>query len=209
MTKTCLILLRHGETLWNLEGRYQGQMDSPLSQNGLTQAHALAARLERHPFTALYSSDLGRALQTADIIGQHTSHEIVTDPSLRERHLGIFQGLVKSEIRRKFTDEYHLFKNGGAEYVVPGGESAVQAALRMIGGLEVLAGRHGDERIVVVTHGGVASALLRHTLGIPQGAPRRFERANASWNVFWYEDQKWFLETWGDITHLRQNGISS
>ncbi len=209
MERSCLILLRHGETLWNVEGRYQGQMDSPLSKNGLEQAGFLAARLEGHQFRALYSSDLGRAFQTAEIIGKHTSHETVADPSLRERHLGIFQGLSKAEIRQKFAAEYRLFKDAGADYVVPGGESAAQAAQRMIGGLETLARRHSGESIVVVTHGGVTSALLRHTLGIPQGAPRRFERANASWNVFWYEDRKWFLETWGDISHLRGNGSGS
>jgi len=203
MANTCVIVVRHGETTWNVEGRYQGQLDSPLTAIGLEQSHALAARLQDREFSALYSSDLGRAARTAEIIGNHTSHAVVTNSALRERHLGIFQGLLKSEIRQKFADEYRLFKSAGAEYVVPGGESAAQASVRMIGGVEQLARRHQGEHIVIVTHGGVASALLRRTLGMPPGAPRRFERRNASWNVFWFEDAKWFLETWGDTSHLR------
>lgn len=202
MPITRVVVGRHGETIWNVEGRYQGQLDSALTATGLKQSRALATRLAGENFSTLYSSDLGRAMQTAEIISRQTSHTIVTNAGLRERHLGIFQGLRKKEIQQKFADEYRLFK-GGADYVVPGGESATQASARLVGCLEELARRHASERIVVVTHGGVASALLRHTLGIPPGAPRRFERPNASWNVFWFEDGKWFLETWGDISHLQ------
>jgi len=204
MAATRIILLRHGETTWNVEGRYQGHLDSPLSPRGEAQARALAQRLAGMKFAALYSSDLGRARQTADAIAKATGHEIRVDPQLRERHLGIFQGLLKSEMKQKFAHDYHLFKTAGSDHALPGGESARQAAQRNITCLEDLARRHPDETIVVVAHGGTISALLRHTLGIPPGTPRRFERFNASWNVFTWDldDSRWRLETWGDLSHL-------
>lgn len=202
MSVTRVILLRHGETTWNLEGRYQGQLDSPLTPVGLDQAQALARRAAGMKFSALYSSDLGRARQTAGCIAESTGHQIRLDARLRERHLGIFQNLLKAGLRQKFPDEYHLFKSGGPDHVLPEGESARQAADRGNACLEELARRHPGETIVVVTHGGNLSALLRHTLGIPLDAPRRFERDNASWNVFSYADGRWLLETWGDTSHL-------
>jgi len=202
MTPTLIILLRHGETTWNVEGRYQGHLDSPLTPRGESQARALARRLAGVKFGALCSSDLGRASRTAAIIAQATGHEVRLDARLRERHLGIFQGLLKSEIKQKLPDEYRLFKTAGPDHAVPGGESTRQSAQRSIACLEELARCHAGETIVVVAHGGTISALLRHTLGIPLGTPRRFERFNASWNVFTWDDGKWRLETWGDLSHL-------
>jgi broad specificity phosphatase PhoE len=204
MATTRVFLMRHGETIWNLEGRYQGQLDSSLTPTGLAQSRALAARLARHTITTLYSSDLGRALQTAQIVAKSTGRRVVTDSRLRERHLGIFQGLLKAEIQQKFPDEHRLFKSAGPDHVTPGGESARQAFERIFGCLEELASRHAGEPTAVITHGGVVSALLRHTVGIPLDAPRRFERRNASWNVFSWKEGKWFLETWGDVSHLQE-----
>lgn len=202
MASTRVILLRHGETVWNLEGRYQGQLDSPLTPSGLAEARALAHRLAGVRFAALYSSDLTRARRTAECIAEATRHEVRTDPRLRERHLGIFQSLCKAELKQQFPDEYRLFKSGGPDHVIRQGESARQAADRGNTCLEELARHHADETIAVVAHGGTLSALLRHALGIPLGAPRRFERCNASWNLFSYDRNKWLLETWGDVSHL-------
>ena len=202
MSVTRVILLRHGETVWNLEGRYQGQLDSPLTPVGLAQARALGKRLAGMKFAALYSSDLGRARQTAACLVEFSAHEVRIEPRLRERHLGIFQNLGKAGLKEKFPDEYRLFKSGGPDHVIPQGESGRQAANRTNTCLEELALRHAGETIVVVAHGGTISALLRHTLAIPLEAPRRFARSNASWNLFNFEDGKWFLETWGDVSHL-------
>ena len=206
MAPTRLILLRHGETTWNVEGRYQGHLDSPLTPRGESQARALARRLAGVQLAALHSSDLGRASQTALVISRATGHEVRLDPRLRERHLGNFQGLLKSEIKQKFAGDYRLFKSAGPDHAMPGGESTRQSAERSLACLEELARRYAGQTIVVVAHGGTVSALLRHTLGIPLGTPRRFERFNASWNVFSWDDGKWRLETWGDLSHLEGLG---
>jgi 2,3-bisphosphoglycerate-dependent phosphoglycerate mutase len=206
MEKTQVIIVRHGQTHWNIKLIRQGHLDSPLTEKGIAQAKALADRLRHETFTALYSSDLGRALQTAQIIGSATGHKVATDPRLRERHLGIFQGLNGEEIKQKFPEEYRLHRTLGPEYIIPGGESVNQHVARNLEYLNLVAEKHLGEKIVVVTHGGVLSGLFRHTFSIPFGAPRRFEFTNAGLNVFNYEDGNWFLQTWGDISHLNRVG---
>lgn len=208
MERTQVIIVRHGETEWNLRLIRQGHLDSPLTERGLAQAKALAERLAREKFTSLYSSDLGRAVQTAEKIANATGHAIVTDPRLRERHLGIFQGLSGDEIRERFPEEYKLHRSVGPTYVIPGGESVEQQVARNIAFLAELAAKHVGETVVVVTHGGVLSGLFRHTFSIPFTAPRRFDFTNAGLNVFNFEDGNWFLQTWGDVSHLAPDGRS-
>jgi 2,3-bisphosphoglycerate-dependent phosphoglycerate mutase len=202
MERAQVIIVRHGQTQWNIKTIRQGHLDSPLTERGIAQAKALGERLAIETFTALYSSDLGRALQTAQVIAAATGHSIVTDPRLRERNLGIFQGLNGQEIQQKFPEEYRLHRSLGPDYIIPGGESVRQQVERNLEYLNELAEKHLGERIVIVTHGGVLSGLFRHTFSIPFNAPRRFEFTNAGLNVFNYEQGNWYLQTWGDISHL-------
>ena len=206
MDATYVIVVRHGETHWNIEGRRQGHLDSTLTDKGRAQAEALSERFTPDSCTAIYSSDLGRAYETARIIAEKTGHEVVPDERLRERHLGIFQGLNGDEIRARYPREYDAHRKGGADHAVPSGESFREQTERNLRCLEELTQRHAGEIIMVVTHGGVLSALFRHTLAIPLDAPRRFSFKNASVNLFKLQDGVWGLETWGDITHLSRLG---
>ncbi len=208
MQRTQVIIVRHGETEWNLKGIRQGHLDSRLTTKGMAQAKALGARLGREKFTSLYSSDLGRAVETAQAIANVTGHAIVTDARLRERHLGIFQGLNAEEINSKYPEERRLMRTQGPGYVIPGGESMVQQVERNIGCMNELAAKHQGEQVVVVTHGGVVSGFFRHTLEISLEAPRRFEFVNAGINVFAHEDGNWMLLTWGDVSHLAPGAAS-
>lgn len=208
MERTQVIIIRHGETEWNIANIRQGHLDSPLTAEGVAQARALAQRLVRERFRVIYSSDLGRAMQTARIIADATGHEIISDARLRERHLGIFQGLSSDQIKEKFPEEYKLHRSLGANYVIPEGESVQQQVARNLACLNEIAVQHAGESIVVITHGGVLSGLFRHTFSIPFEAPRRFEFTNAGLNAFLYEDGNWFLQTWGDLSHLA-NGASN
>lgn len=201
-----LIVVRHGETQWNLEGRRQGHLDSPLTPKGRAQAQALAQRFTRDSCSAIYSSDLERAYDTARAIASRTGHEVVRDARLRERHLGIFQGLNGDEIRSRYPEEYKQHRQGGPNHAVLGGESFEDQVRRNLECLEELAARHDGGTVMVVTHGGVLSALFRHTLAIPLDAPRRFAFKNASVNLFGYQEGIWTLETWGDISHLDNLG---
>lgn len=202
MERTQVIIVRHGQTHWNIAGIRQGHLDSPLTETGIAQAQALARRLAQERFSALFSSDLGRAVQTARMISDVTGHEIHTDARLRERNLGIFQGLNGEEIKAKYPDEYRLHRSVGPDYVIPGGESVRQQVERNVAFLNNVAQKHTGETLVIVTHGGVLSGFFRHALAISLEAPRRFEFMNASVNVFVYEDGNWMLRTWGDVSHL-------
>src|SRR5512143_2700333 len=121
-----IIAIRHGETEWNALGREQGQLDSPLTALGVEQAEAIARRLRRQAFSALYSSDLGRALQTAEIVARATGASIEVDPGLRERHTGIFQGMTKEQMAALYPVEYAAYRSDPYSYQVPGGESGRQ-----------------------------------------------------------------------------------
>lgn len=201
--KTELILIRHGETEWNSQNRLQGHRDSALNHEGLRQADALAARLASVRFHALYSSDLGRALETARRIAARTGHAVVPDPRLRERGLGILEGLTREEAGQRHPEVFAGYSEGGPDYVVPEGESTAQRLAHAVECLRELGARHRGERVVAVTHGGVLSLLFRHSLGIPHHTRRTFSVLNAGWNQFDDHDGQLRLVTWGDVTHLQ------
>jgi broad specificity phosphatase PhoE len=197
-----VIAIRHGETEWNAAGREQGQLDSPLTARGLKQAEAIAGRLRSVSFSALYSSDLGRALHTAEIVATATGATIEVDAGLRERHTGIFQGLTKEQMAAQYPNEYSAYRAGPYAYQVPGGESGQQRTERSVRVMNALADRHAEETIVAITHGGFLIGFFEHVLGLAPGNAWRFKRQNAAFNVFARTDGVWSLETWNDTSHL-------
>jgi probable phosphoglycerate mutase len=209
MSETILIVIRHGETPWNREKRMQGTTDTLLTDVGRAQAQALGRRLAGHSFTALYSSDLTRALDTARAIAEHSGHEVVTDARLRERRFGIFEGLIAAEIQSLYPEEHARFVSRDPEYEVPGGESARAFTQRCLGCLAGIADRHRGEAVVVVSHGLVLDSLYRAAHGLDQGVPRPLPLINASLNRFGYGGGAWRLEVWGDISHLSEDQVTS
>jgi broad specificity phosphatase PhoE len=201
-----LFATRHGETEWNLIGREMGHLDSPLTERGLRQAEALANRLSALNLDLIYSSDLGRARRTAEIAASACGIEVRLVPALRERNMGIFQGLTLAEIRERFPDELRAYNSAGAGYVIPDGESARQRTERSVRALSEIAERHGDGRVAVVTHGGFLLGFFQYVLGLSHGEAWRFRRHNASLSVFGYENAQWHLETWNDTSHLLHLG---
>ena len=199
---TQLILIRHGETVWNRERRMQGQSDSPLSETGLRQAQMLARRLKEIEFRYLYCSDSGRAHHTARTVAELTGHELIVEPRLRERHFGVFEGLTGAEIEAQHPEAYVRFKSRDPHYAVPGGESAAAFQNRALACLVEIAGRHPGEVVVVVTHGLVCDIAYRAAHGMELMARRDFHLVNAGLNHFRYEQEKWHIDTWGDAAHL-------
>ncbi len=201
--ETRLIFIRHGQTLWNMDGRVMGQLDSPLSPLGEKQALAVAERLARVPFDQLYSSDLGRALQTARYIADRSGHEIRLDKDLRERHLGVFQGITGQQKREQHAKTWKACKAGGADYRIPGGgESQNQRRERARQVMERLAGRHPGSTSVIVSHDGILRGFLAHVLGLDTASETLFLRANASYNCFVRQGDTWRVLVWGDTSHL-------
>ncbi len=201
---TRLTLVRHGETGWNAESRLQGWKDCPLSARGEAQAQALARRLANdQPFDALYSSDLVRALATAAPISAATGLHIRTEPRLRERKMGILEGLTAAEAEVRHPDVIAAWRDGGEDYTIPDGESVVTMRARVLAAMEDIAAAHPGAHIALVVHGGVIRRVLENVLNLPWDGLRRYLLLNASVNVVERTPSHWTLVTFGDVSHLR------
>jgi probable phosphoglycerate mutase len=148
-----ILLVRHGQSVWNADGRWQGQEDPPLSELGEEQAVAAARAVG--VVDAIYASDLARARHTAELIAQHLGEDVVVDPRLRERHAGDWQGRTHAEIEERWPG--YLTSGRRPEGYEPD-ESVLD---RVLGALDDMATAH-DGDVLVVTHGGVVRAVERH-----------------------------------------------
>lgn len=202
MACTRFIVLRHGETQWNVEHRIQGHSDSPLTQAGRAQARALAERLAQDAFDLLVASDLGRALETARRIEQSSGRRAQPDARLRERNFGVGEGLTYDEIGERFPGAFSRMGEADADYAVPGGETRREFHDRIVDAFESLAREHPGRRIAVVTHGGVLAMLYRFIHDIAITAPRQVAIPNASFNLVACDDGRWRVEAWDDAAHL-------
>lgn len=200
---TELVVIRHGETVWNSERRMQGQRNSALSELGRAQARALGKRLQNERFDYLYSSDLDRAYETAQAVATLTGHEIRLDQRLRERAFGIFEGLTRDEMADRHPEEYARFRARDPDYAVPGGESPRVFHERCMNCFTEIANRHLGARVVVVAHGLLLAALYRVVHGLDLQQPRSLDLINASLNTFRYTANDWQLVTWADQAHLK------
>lgn len=161
---TTVLLVRHGQTDWNATGRWQGHTNVPLNEVGRRQAEALALRLSSWPVRAIYSSDLLRAAQTAEIVGATLGLEPILETAWRERKGGLFEGKTKEELHETHPEALRLFLEGNAEPL--GGESNTALSKRVSLAFEDAIQRHEGEMIAVVSHGGALAALVSHVLGI-------------------------------------------
>lgn len=154
---TIIILARHGETDWNRDGIWQGHGDPPLNELGRQQAAALAARFVDDSIDALYSSDLRRAHETAEIVRRSLGLPIRLDQDLREIDIGSWTGLTRAEIEERFP--------GGTR---EDGETSEAFDARALGAVRRISAAHDGERVLAITHGGVVRALDRHLFGEPR-----------------------------------------
>jgi probable phosphoglycerate mutase len=201
MQKTIVYIIRHGETQWNKIGKQQGHLNSNLTENGIKQARAISGYLDNN-FNVIISSDLGRAVQTAKIIAGSLGAPVVYDSGLRERNLGIMQGLTTLEFAELYPQEYKKSELADPDYIIPEGESAGQRYTRVIATLDKIAKEHEKQKLLIVTHGGVLDSLFRYTLFIPLSVKRTFSLINGSINIFSYTTE-WSLEMWGYTGHLK------
>jgi len=206
MDITTFYIVRHGETEWNKQGLLQGNLDSPLSDLGIRQADALARHFTQCSFDHIVSSDLSRAVVTAQKIADTQKKTLATDIRLRERNLGIAQGLTLNEFSEKYPDDYKCFSSMDAHYVIPGGESSLQRYTRCVECVNELTATYCGKKVVVVTHGGVLDALFRYVNGMTLESKRTFSMFNASVNAIQYSNNEWNIVTWGFVEHLRELG---
>ena len=204
-----LWIIRHGETVWNAEGRVQGQTDVPLSEVGFAQSQAIARVLVppvrssgESGFAAIYSSDLLRARQTADPVARKLGLPMRLDPALRERHYGMFETLTYAEVRERYPEDYARFRMKDPEYDFRGGEGLRAFFERCMACLTGIAARHVGDEILIFTHGGVLEMAFRNALGLGLSSKRDFEIPNAALNRIEVTGSEWKILLWADCAHL-------
>ena len=201
---TEFLLIRHGETDWNRELRFQGQIDVPLNSIGRLQAQRLAQYLDHTEWAQalqLHSSDLQRAWQTAEPLStEHRKPQ--PQPDLREQCFGVFEGQSVAELEQNYPELWSQWRRFDAEFELPGGESTQRFHARVMGALVQLAESHGHGRVVVVTHGGVLDMLWRTVHGSTLHGHRQCLIPNAGFNHVVWDQGQWRILGWAQVEHL-------
>ncbi len=205
---TRIFALRHGQTAWNADGRLQGHLDIPLDATGRWQAERLAQALAGEDLAAIYSSDLQRALATAQALAGTTGAAITTDRQLRERGFGWFEGYAYADIQRLWPEEAERWRRREPEFEPGGGESLVDFSRRCVTAVAAWAEKHPGQAIAVVAHGGVLDCLYRAATRQALEAPRSWQMGNAAVNRLLYANEGFAVVGWSDTAHLQTDPIA-
>lgn len=197
-----MILIRHGETDWNRQLRFQGHIDIGLNDIGLEQARRVGLRLAGEAAHRVYASDLLRARQTAEPVGTHLKLEVVGDAALREQSFGRMEGLTVDEIKSNHPDAWDGWLRFHEDYCMPGGETTRQFHARVMDALNRLAQAHAGETLVVVTHGGVLDMVYRTARSLGLNGPRQSDIPNAGVNRVQVREGGVDILAWADTAHL-------
>jgi len=208
MEKTRVTVVRHGETEWNLSRRVQGQKNSNLTNTGIRQAEYTSQALKDEKFDVLYSSDLQRARETAEIINKPHNLEHRIDIDLRERNFGIMEGLTLDEVQEKMPEVYAGYRQRDENFTIPDGENLLQLYKRVKNCANRIVKENEGKNILIVTHGGVLDCILRMVFDYPLSGIRKFSLYNASINRFSVLKEVWLLEEWGNINHHQTRILS-
>ena len=202
---TELLFIRHGETDWNRQQRFQGQIDVPLNATGHAQAQHLAARLADEPFDALFTSDLTRARQTAAPLALAWGRSPEAVPGLREQSFGVLEGLTVPTIKERHAGLWLQWLEHRADFALPGGESLRQFHTRvLLAVLQIAADAPARQcgSVAVVTHGGVLDMLWRTAHGLPLDGLRACEIPNTGINRLRWVHGTLHIDRWADDAHL-------
>jgi probable phosphoglycerate mutase len=191
-----LVLWRHGITSYNVEQRMQGSVDIELNDHGHWQARTAAAALaERYRVSAIVSSDLSRARQTAEYLAQATGLPVAADERLRERHFGLWEGLTRPEIAQRWPEQFHRWWEQGRTPEGIGGEDRGTVARRYAAAVTEHAAALGQGTLVVVSHGTATGAGAGLLLGADPGWPALTSMRNAHWAYLFRDraDTRWLM----------------
>lgn len=202
-----LLVIRHGETAWNREQRFQGARDVPLNEKGRQQASLLAAYLGDKPLAAIYSSPLSRAVATAEAVAAYHSLTVRQAPGLSEINVGEWEGLNWEQIWAKWPQlgrQWHA--NPQLSPPPPGGEDYTVFQERSLAAMEAIAAAHTEtDYIAVVCHGGVIRAVLNHLLGLGWGTRGRYYSRNCSINrLRWQPAGPVIVDSINDVGYLNE-----
>jgi len=200
---TELLFIRHGETDWNRQQRFQGQIDVPLNRTGLAQAARLGERLGDDPHDALFASDLTRTRETAAPLAARWRQPAALHKGLREQHFGVLEGLDVPTIKARNADLWARWLEHRGDFTLPGGGESLHAFhARVLATVRELAEAHPGRRLAVITHGGVLDMLWRTARGEPIEGLRSCEIPNTGLNRLRWKNGTLVIESWGDAAHL-------
>jgi 2,3-bisphosphoglycerate-dependent phosphoglycerate mutase len=209
MSNTRICFVRHGETNWNAERRMQGHIDIPLNANGISQAERLANALIRvkHSFDVIYSSDLERALHTANAVASALSLDVQITPRLRERNVGKLQGLLLAEAPVLLPEIWQKHIARELDHDLGGGESIRTFHQRMQDILELFLNEHRGQSVLAVSHGGSLDMIYRIVTQQALDAERVAVVPNTSLNWIAHDGSTWSVECWADTSHLSESAL--
>jgi 2,3-bisphosphoglycerate-dependent phosphoglycerate mutase len=199
---TELIFIRHGETDYNRQQRFQGQIDVPLNPTGHLQAQRLAQALADERFDLLISSDLQRARETAQPLERAHGKQALAQPGLREQSFGLLEGLDLAGVKARHPRLWAQWLRHEADYALPEGESTRQFHARVITAVRELALAHAGKTLVVVTHGGVLDMLWRTVHGAPLHGARECAIPNTGINRLRWRGNRLDIVRWAEDAHL-------
>ncbi len=200
-----VFIIRHGETDWNLQGRMQGWTDTSLNARGLEQAGLIARRMQDESgFAALYSSPLQRAWQTAQVVGRAMGLSPIPDERLKERCLGIIEGLTFPEVQEHYPDLYRQWRSEKVRVALPGEEGREIFRDRVQSLVQEIQERHPDGKIVLVTHGGALGMIMATVMHLEMERHFPFWFDNACLNIVELGGRTPRVMLLNDTCHLRQ-----
>ena len=209
MSNTHICFIRHGETTWNAKRRMQGHIDIPLNTTGMGQAKRLATALAqtKYSFDAIYSSDLERALHTANAVARALSLDVQITPRLRERNVGKLQGLLLAEAPVLLPEIWQRHIARELDHDLGGGESIRTFHQRMQDILELFLNEHRGQSVLAVSHGGSLDMIYRIVTQQALDAERVAVVPNTSLNWITHDGSTWSVECWADTSHLSESAL--
>lgn len=197
-----IYLIRHGLTLWNAEKRFQGHRDIPLSAEGVEQAKRVSKRLKALRIDAVYSSDLWRAYQTAQMIAEPHAISVIPVSEFREIHMGDWEGLTLDEIKGRYAEIFSVWRERPTEAGVPGCEGISNLAARALRGFRTLAEKHRNgERIIIVGHGLLNAVLLTQLANGDLDRCHQVKQGNTAVNIITYDGTDFCCTLLNSTTH--------
>lgn len=200
---TRLFLIRHGLTIWNHEFRYQGHTDIELSPEGRIQAQALRQRMKKEKLTAIFSSDMIRAIETAKIIGEPHQLEIQINPLFKEIKFGVWEGLTYQDLEKHYPEQLKVWTETPHLLQIQGGETFADLRNRAVRGLHEVLALYPTGNIAIVSHGGTIAALICGLLQEPLSKMWQYKQKNAAINILQIKEGKVTIEILNDISHLQ------
>jgi alpha-ribazole phosphatase len=202
-----LLLIRHGQTDWNLLGKYQGQTDIALSGEGIRQADLLAQNFPVDTLDIIYTSDLQRAFMTAERLAEKFSAPLYADKALRELNFGAWEGLTYQEIAERWPQEVKNLFGAPEKLQIPEGETFLMLQRRAMDKIHEIRAENEGKNVAVVAHGAISKAILTALLHIPLHYVWMLRQDNTAVNILRFDDEFVSVELLNGISHLDQPSL--